>query len=446
MGRSLPILILEDGEVSLYALAWARELMVIENCSPALLSRAIRAIGLFYDFYMIIYGGKALAPNEMRGMMIQFFEAREYGNEELGWSRVQKKTAHDDVRYASEFSKFCAKNFGALPINPTETRLVSDLNVSDQLQFYGELKFRSRWDMLYHILPTTEKGQGISTGFSFNPKSRSKRPRYNNLYFPPDKVLPLIKATTNTRDTLAFLLLFFGGLRESELFHIFATDVTTPDGMSEIIIAHPELANYSWNDPFRGSRKGNRSTFLGERYGLPARNKLAEEDPRHAGWKGMMHTKNDYESEIYWLVPEIGRLFAHLHRSYMREHRYGMEDLHPYYFINLKNGHYGTPLQISNLSKSFYRAAAKIGLHPSETGVNPHGARHFYGHFCASYLKIDIYKTQVMMRHASLNSTATYYSIDERLVRQELMLANEHLAQDIPDFISALTEFVDRGF
>ena len=443
-GQSIPVLFLKNGDISLYSLSWARKMMVKDDRSPMHLSKCVSAVGLLYDFYIGSYGERRLAHEEMPILMKDFFEARAFGNRDLGWKAVGKKTAKKDVRYASEFSKFCAVSFGAYQTNPTEHKLLQDLNVSEQLQYYAGLNQRKTWDLLDHLTPTTDLGQGIISGFSFAPNAELTIIKDSYKYFPPDKVLELIGATENIRDQLAFLIMFFGGLRESELLHLYVTDISSPNGEAKINVAHPALSIYGWDDPFRGKQTGTRFEFLRERYGLTSRNKLGLKNPFHAGWKGMLYTTRNYEAGFTWLVPEFGRLFAELHRKYLREYRLGIPDSNPYYFVNLVSEHFGHPLKISNLTKSFCRAAIRIGLTPYSPGISPHGARHFYGHFCASYLKIPMEETQIMMRHAKISSTAVYYSIDERVVGEELRKGYERLKNDIPAFLQKVNSFIGR--
>lgn len=444
--RSLPVLFLEDGELSLYGLAWARNMLVVQNKSPMHLSKAVNAAGLLYDFYIGVYGSKPLVSEEMSILMQHFFEARVYGDRKLGWKPIGRKSAKHEVRYASEFCEFCANNLGTYPVNAVEKRLVADLNVSSQRELYAKLKTRKNWDMLYHLLPSTSLGQGTKEGFNFDPASDHINQKISYDYFPPDKILQLIRGTKSIRDILALLILFFGGLRESELLHLYVTDISTPDGDAKINIAHPGLSIYSWDDPFRGKQKGSRANFLTERYRLTPRHKYGLKNPLHAGWKGMLYTRKNHESDVYWLLPEIGYLFANLHRRYMHEFRYGIVDSHPYYFINLNHDQFGKEMKMSNLTKIFYRAAKRVGLSASEPGVNPHGARHFYGYFCASYLRIPMEKTQVMMRHVHISSTQVYYSIDERVIKDELKKGYERISRDIPNFIKDIKAFVDLEF
>lgn len=418
--------------------------MVKGDRSPMHLFKCLSAVGLLYDFYVGSYGERRLAQEEMPVLMKDFFEARAFGNRELGWKAVGKKTAKKDVRYASDFSKFCAGNFGTYQVNPTEKKLLQDLNVSDQLRYYANLKLRTTWDLLDHLTPTTDLGQGVITGYSFNPNAESALSKGAHSHFPPGKVLEFIAATENIRDKLAFLIMFFGGLRESELLHLYVTDISSPGGDAKINISHPVLSLYRWDDPFRGKQKGTRFEFLRERYGLIPRNKLGLKNPLHAGWKGMMYNKENHEAGFTWLLPEFGRLFASLHREYLREYRAGIPDSNPYYFVNLQGEQFGQPLKTSNLTKSFCRAARRIGLIPYSAGVSPHGARHFYGHFCASYLKMPMEQTQIMMRHAQISSTEIYYSIDERIVREELRKGYERLKNDIPDFLQKVNALTNR--
>ncbi|MCY1451785.1 hypothetical protein D9M71_686680 [compost metagenome] len=158
----------------------------------------------------------------------------------------------------------------------------------------------------------------------------------------------------------------------------------------------------------------------------------------------MMYTKKKYEAGVHWLLPEIGRLFAKLHRRYLHEYRTGIPDSNPYYFVNFQGEHFGTPLKISNLTKSFCRAARKVGLNPYSPGISPHGARHFYGHFCASYLKVPIEQAQIMLRHAKISSTQVYYSIDERTIRDELIKGYEKMKSEIPNFIKDVNKLASK--
>lgn len=436
-GSSIPILILENGEISLLCLAWARDLMISEENSPPALYQAIQGVGLFYDFYVLCQNRLPLSAENVSWMLSRFLEARQHGNEFLHWRPVRRKTARNDVVRISSFSLFCAKNFNHLPINPPEKTLIKEMSFQDRATHHQILAMREKWDPLSHLIPATSMGQGIV--YASPLKIRNRSPSRTNMYdyFPPEKVWALINATPSTRDKLFFLLMFFGATRESEPLHLYVTDVKVmSNGNARVVLADPIEAPYNWDDTFLGKRHGTRSFFLNERYRLAPRNNLGMTDPLRSGWKGMEYSApKRKESEIEWLIPGVDKLFAHFHKRYMKTTRRYVEDTHPYYFVNEKEGaNFGKPVKLSNMIKAFYRAAKRIGLEPSDQGVNPHGARHFFGHFCASYLRLPIETTKIMMRHVNLQSTEVYYSLSMAVVREDLKKAHTRISEELPNF------------
>lgn len=441
LGASLPFLFLEDGELSILALTWVRQKMLNEAASPSTVAKAVAAIGRFYDFYMLEKIGAVLATNELPLTLSQFYEARRFGLASAGWTPVKQATAVNDVRAVSEFTEWCANNFGHAAANPREKVLVSCLNLSEQRAFRVKLASSKRWNPLYHLAPTTQEGQGVVTRSAFNPSRGTRSKTFGGKkYFPPDKVWSFIGATSSIRDKLYFLLLFFGGLRISEPLHLFATDVSIrPDGTARVLLGHPQDGAYKWIGADKKQHTGNRATFLAERYGLGARNLLAENDPLHAGWKGMaFDDPNRSEGEVHWIREDASQLFARLHSEYIRTVRSKLKDVHPYYFVNERDGpSYGLPLKASNISKAFNRAAERISLSTRQAGVNPHGARHFYGYYCATVLRLPVETTQKVMHHQSMLSTEVYYALSGETVRSEMMAAQARLALSVPDFMAS---------
>lgn len=442
LGASMPFLFLEDGELSYLALAWVRQKILNEGSGPSTVAKAVAAIGRFYDFYQLEKGGASRAPNELPLVLAQFYEARRFGLATTGWKPVKQATAAGDVRAVSEFTEWCAVNFGHAVVNPRERVLLNSLNLSEQRAIKAKLAGRQHWNPLHHLAPTTQEGQGVVTRQAFSPPSQGKRSKTTSgqKYFPPDKVWSFIAATPAIRDKLYFLLLFFGGLRISEPLHLFATDVSIrPDGTARVLLGHPQDGSYEWVGADKKRRTGNRATFLGERYGLGPRNLLAEKDPLHAGWKGMaFDDPNRSEGEVHWLREDASRLFAQLHAEYIRSIRSKLKDVHPYYFVNERDGPtYGLPMKASNISKAFNRAAGRISLSTRQPGVNPHGGRHFYGYYCASVLRLPVETTQKVMHHQSMLSTQVYYALSGEVVRTEMMAAQTRLALAAPEFLAA---------
>lgn len=444
-GVSIPILILENGEVSLLSLAWARDLRITESISPPAIFLSIQAVGLLYDFYILVLHGRPLSEENVGWLLSRFLEARQHGNKLLNWLPVSRKTARNDLTRVSAFSSFCATNFGHLPLNPKEKKLIEDMSFQDQLAHTTKLANRNKWDKLSHLIPATSEAQGVVQSPKLRPRTRSPSRNNNYDYFPPDKVWTLINSTRSARDKMYYLLLFFGATRESEPLHLFVTDVKVlPNGAAKVILADPVEATYKWIDTYKGKCKGFRTTFLHERYGLSPRNTLGVTHPLRSGWKGMEY-RSDKQTEVEWLIPGIDKLFGKLHIHYMKTVRRYVEDAHPYYFVNEKeDADFGKPLKLSNITKSFYRAAKRVGLLPSDQGVNPHGARHFFGHFCASYLRLPIETTKILMRHVNIQSTEVYYSLNIKVARDELEKAQSRINDELKQFYLEADKAIDK--
>lgn len=444
LGVSLPFLFLEDGELSYLALAWARHKMLDVESGTSSLSKAVAAVGRFHDFYMVERKGAALEPNELHLMLKQFYEARRFGLPSLGWQPTKAKTAADDVRAISEFTEWCSGNFGHVAVNPKEQVMVANLNLAEQRALALAKNSRRRWDFLYHLTPALDEAKGLVTRRAFTP-GRGKGKRYTGVqkHYPPDRVWATIASTPSLRDKLYLLLLFFGGLRVSEPLHIYASDVSVmADGTARVVLGHPQDGSYEWIGQDKMRRSGKRAAFLADRYGLGPRNLLAEKHPLHAGWKGMLpDNPKRSESVVNWLREDASRLFAKLHAEYVRTVRSRIPDTHPFYFVNGRGESYGGPLKLSNVEKAFYRAAWRIGLSSTEDGVNPHGARHFYGYYCASILRLKVESTQKLMHHESITSTEIYYALDGAAVRSELLRAQERLTLEAPELLAAPAHF-----
>jgi integrase len=210
-----------------------------------------------------------------------------------------------------------------------------------------------------------------------------------------------------------------------------------------VVLADPKEGKFEWISFSNKKRNDSRAAFLLERYDLSPRNNLAQNHPMHAGWKGMLADDGTRkESIVNWLREDAGILFGILHSEYIRTVRAHLPDGHPYYFVNEKPGvHYGQPLKLSNAAKAFNRAAIRVGLSTTLPGVNPHGARHFFGFYCASVLRLPIETTQRLMHHQSLQSTEIYYALTNETVRNELISAQKRQLLETPALLATPTHF-----
>lgn len=422
--------------MSVFAAAHIRN-MQLAGIDVGTLVKACKAIGLLHDFYVLKLGSPVLDKRGMQLLAKQFYEARRYGCEELGWTPVKVTTAQADLRHVTDFSLFCETNFGHAPTNPIETVLVEQLSGPELQAWLARADARKRWDMLFHLHGATKEGQGKLTRAKYRPELGKAVRSQTAKGFPPTQVLAFIREARSIRDRLCWLLIFFGGLRISELMHLFARDISlAPDGTARVTLAHPRDGEIDWVDSARHRRQGSRAAFLLDQYGTIPRNLLPSSHPNRAGWKGMLYDDSrNKQSFVNWTDDRMGRLFWQLHQRYMREVRVHAGNAHPYYFVSQRGEDFGEPLKLANLHKQFYRCAERVGLASSDDGVNPHGGRHFYGYYAASWLKLSKERVQKLMHHTSPLSTEVYYRIDEAVVRDELKKAQAHMAQDLPAFL-----------
>jgi integrase len=436
-GVALPLLILEKGEISLFAASYVRNLLFAGG-DPGNLLKVAKAIGRFYDYYVLEKGAPTLDQRGMQLLVKQFYEARRHGLASLGWLPVKLSTALSDLRHVTHFSSFCATNFGHMEANPSEVLLLEQLSGPELHIWMARAEARKNWDLLFHAFGATEEGRGRIRRPTFNPERGTVVRARSAEYFPPQHVLQFIAGAGSIRDRLCWLLMFFGSLRISELMHIFVRDISQnpDDGTARVVVAHPRDGSFDWVSRDGVRRQGNRAAFLQERYNLIPRNLLPSRHPLRAGWKGMASDEpKRRESLVYWTDPNMGRLFWKLHREYMHSVRTHVADGHPYYFVAQRGAEFGEPLKLSNLSKQFYRCAERMGLDLRDDGIHPHGARHFYGYFSASWLKLPKERVQKMMHHAQLSSTEVYYALDSSVMRAELAKAHAQMAQAMPSFL-----------
>lgn len=446
-GASLPLLILLDGDISFFALAYLRNLLFFGK-SPSTVLRTAKAIGLFYDYYTLEKKAVPLSDERLRLVLMQFYEARRFGCPSLGWRARKGNTVADEVRYVSGFSLFCAENFGHACVNPREEQFLQAFADVNPLRQAARGHARKAYDLLYHLYPSTKEARGTGKSWRFTPEANG-RPvgQISVKHFPVDRVLDFIVQTPSLRDRLCWLLMFFGGLRISELLHIYMTDITlSPDETARVVLSDPRDATYDWTGTDGKRKRGSRSQFLSERYSMSSRNLLGETHPLRAGWKSMLYDdRTQMEAEVYWIDNCIGKIFWKMHCEYMRSLRFHVPDRHPFYFVNISGADFGAPLKLSNLEKRFARGAGRVGLRTSLEGVNPQGARHFYGYYCANFLRLPKERVQRMLHHKSALSTEVYYNLDPAVIRQELSKAQSKIKDRLPTFLNADNAFMLRN-
>lgn len=429
-GSLFPLLILADGNPSLLAATYARDLQR-SNWSPEMVYGAVAALGRLYDFYHIKLNGVAQEPRQLRMMLQQFAEARLHGTIQpnggtdpsgLNWHPVRYNTARKDVHYITRFSRWVAANLGGEELNPLEDKYWSSVRES----------YLTSIHMNVSVLPPRAERHQRPQFELHNDTGGHKRdiPKA----FPPDKFLELIEATPNPRDQMAFILMGLGSLRISDTIHLFLEDVVgafRDTGAAYVTLGHPVEGHYEWINQDSQPRSGTRADYLIEVYGRVPRNRMEGTD-EYAGWKGMEFGDAKNTGFVYWAIEEAGIFFRSLVNKYFNEVFRGRPEGwpgHPYLFVKLDRSHYGEPLTIANLANQFYASCKRIGLDRRMPGVNPHGLRHMYGFLCADVLGIALERLQNFMHHASSVSTKIYSHVSPLKVREHLLEAQQRLRE-----------------
>lgn len=214
------------------------------------------------------------------------------------------------------------------------------------------------------------------------------------------------------RDMLITLLLNGAGVRLSEVFHLYVTDIhldSLASGSALVVFHHPleGAAPEEWLGPTGVPMRGNRRTYLKERWGLEPR--TMQRGAEHAGWKGAALT-NQYGSKAFraqWFVPQLGSVFMHVWERYLAELVY-LQRSHPYAFVNVIRGQKGEIYKKATFRQAHFEAVQRVGLTPSRMlGTTPHGHRHAYGTRLAR-AGVPGEDIQYYMHHCSFESHLVY--------------------------------------
>lgn len=223
---------------------------------------------------------------------------------------------------------------------------------------------------------------------------------------------PTLASEFNLNLLMAVLLMAGGGLRQSELFHIFLDDVR-PD---VIWMYHPEHGK----DHF--GRK--RVDYLRDEYGRLPRNRIS--GIQRAGWKGFLLTDGKRNRSRLFLLPYYNELFFQAFQEY-RRHIYPSNPDHPYLFVSTDIRYYGQPWTIQGLKDAFKAGLTKANVtHSKYEDTNMHALRHGYGQSLVS-MKLSPLYIQEAMHHLSIDSQKVYTRPSDEKVNEQLQFAADRM-------------------
>ncbi|MBS7825005.1 site-specific integrase [Wohlfahrtiimonas chitiniclastica] len=199
------------------------------------------------------------------------------------------------------------------------------------------------------------------------------------------------------------MLLNYGGLRKSEVFHIYVSDITlNPNHPKEALVRvyHPEFG--AAPDP----NYKNRKEYLSAKTKYKPRNNYLISERLYAGWKGALLSSKQGYFDVVFNPPSKAQEFLMVWAKYLKEQRVepSKKDFHPFAFTNTE----GKPETLKNFQRLHRGAVERIGLVvKKELGTTEHGHRHAYG-FRARQSGLDQVAIQKAMHHRSPDSCLVY--------------------------------------
>lgn len=197
------------------------------------------------------------------------------------------------------------------------------------------------------------------------------------------------------------LLMHYGGIRKSEAFHLYLTDIDIDIVRNEAIVRIYHPSEGASPD---GSYK-SRKEYLAKRFHRVPRTEYLKSERLHAGWKAPVLCSREKFFKVNFFPPAKATEFLYVFQQYLLHQRVESENNdHPYAFTNTK----GQPETIKNFQRLHKAAVNSIGLaHEKYLGTTEHGHRHAYGYRLASH-GFTQHEIQKMMRHRSPDSCLVY--------------------------------------
>lgn len=213
------------------------------------------------------------------------------------------------------------------------------------------------------------------------------------------------------------ILMHYGGLRKSEVFHMFLIDLIPDKKKNDVIVRIYHPSNGRLPDDIVGYT--NRMDYLSRRYRMLPRNKYIKSHSLHSGWKEPLLSEGaDGYIEVHFFPMKMSKEFLYNYMMYLKHQR--VDPLpgadHPYAFTNTQ----GSPETVKNFNRQHRDAVNRIGLvHAKRLGTTEHGHRHAYGQRLTN-AGLNEVVIQKAMHHKSLESQEVYTGPSDEDVRREL--------------------------
>jgi integrase len=410
-----------------------------------------RSLGLLIDY--LFAREKDFSAVEDRGKLFnQFAHDLRFGTirdgvdpTNLWWLPRRLQTVRQMLNAVLTVSDWLVEKHGATPLNPYRSA-----SHDERIVFWRKWNAISAANLLAHLKHPKQKGSnGIRARQHPLPERSPRIVDERPPAFPEDLFGRLITrglvrpgkqksskvwVTFNIRDILITLLLHGGGLRESEPFHIWVSDVfedPSDASVAHVRVYHPSDGSIEVANSGRPVTM-NRAAYLALHHGMEPLNRVH----RRAGWKHNMVRRNGLYMPLFWRDPEYGRLFLKLFRLYI-EHSRPASGL-PWLFLTES----GRPMNGKTFADMHKAAVIRAGLVPAKSlGTTPHGHRHAYGQWLEAARERGLISRKVIqtcMHHSSVLSQDTY-------TRSSLDAINQTLQQVLDKDDGCLARAAVRG-
>ncbi|MNM38382.1 Phage integrase family protein [compost metagenome] len=360
---------------------------------------------------------------------------------ELYWKPRQKKQVNRIIGYLTRYTDWLAlqPNHNGVIANP-----IREARNHEQKLNWCAYHHRKNNSLLKHLKSETalnaikytrEVGKLHEDTILVEEVKRFPENRFNDLIekgFINSKVKdPSSSLYMDYKSQAMTYLMHYGGVRESELFHIYLSDIGIDEDRNEAVVRiyHPTEG--------KAPEKGysNREDYLTRKYGIKPRTQYLKSESLHAGWKSPLLDHSDNYMDISFFPPSKAAEFLIIFQLYLKHQRVEPKrNAHPYAFTN----EYGRPETKKNFRRRHIAAVRRIGLTSAKyMGTTEHGHRHAYGYrlFEHGFTQLDIQK---MMHHKNPDSCLVYISKTSSEIREimrEVELGNPASTLPTPKFL-----------
>ena len=396
------------------------------NVSQSWERQFIQSIRLLID-YSIVHEGHFENPKEMFELFShRLIDGVCMPKEGLLWSPKQTDTANRLIKHLTTFSDWLYKDSDGRSglLNP-----LREATPAEKILNLAAYNHKMNNSFLKHTYSNEHKEQSVNYTRNVRGLPTSRKPEQPKKAFPEERFMSLLfegfKKKSAKQDApilhthrvdyiLITLLLHTYGLRESEAFQLYVSDIK-PAGENEVMIQvfhpsksdAPQYAKSEFNN-----QQLKRGEYLSKKFGM--KDRKTQRGKLHAGWKSEITLMFP---AFFFAEPEYNDLFINLFKLYLAGRVEPLEGReHPFLFTN----EVGDPLTLAAYVQAHERAVKKIGMIPLlEYSGKPHCHRHAYGQRLAD-AGVDPMIIKDAMHHNSLESQAAYTEAHSDKIRSKL--------------------------